>query len=112
MKVTQEFAAHNLGGIIKAARMEKKLTREQLAERVDIGPRHLMGIENKNKTPGFDLLFHIIRELEIPAEKIFYPEIGVKSSDKERLVRMIYRCGDRDIRAVTALVETFLDEQG
>ncbi len=108
MKVTHEFAAHSLGNVIKSARLERGLTREQLAEMVDTGPRHLMGIENKSKTPSFNLLFKIMRELRIPGDKIFFPEMDVRHSDAEHLVRMIYRCEVKVIRAVTALVESFL----
>jgi transcriptional regulator with XRE-family HTH domain len=111
MKVTNEFAVHKLGGAIKAARIGKKLTRDQLAEKVDTGSRHLMGVENKNKTPGFDLLFRLIRVLEIPAEKIFYPETDIEHSEAEQLVRMIYRCDNKEIRAITALVESLLSEK-
>ncbi|MDR1704901.1 MAG: helix-turn-helix domain-containing protein [Clostridiales bacterium] len=111
MKVTNEFAVHGLGGLIKAARLDKKLTREELSERVDTGSRHLMGIENKNKTPSFDLLFRLIRALELPADRLFYPEMDMDSSEAEQLVHMIYRCDGREIRAIMALVESLLNEK-
>jgi len=37
------------GSILKAARKAKGLTREQLAEIINITPRYLMSIENENK---------------------------------------------------------------
>ena len=36
----------SLGEILKAARKSNNLTREQLAERINISPRYLMSIEN------------------------------------------------------------------
>jgi len=109
MKVIKQFEVHNLGSVLKATRLDKKLTREQLSEKVGIGYRHLMGIENKNKTPGFNVLFRLIRELGIPADMIFYPERDADNSEKEQLVRIIQLCGDKEIRAVRALVDALLD---
>ena len=112
MNVTKEFASHELGSVIKAARLDKHFTREQLADKLDIGYRHLMGIENRHKTPGFDLLFRLVRELEIPGDKIFYPEMGGDPSEAEPLVRTIYRCGSKEINAVKALLDVLLKEKG
>ena len=42
----------SLGEILKAARKNNNLTREQLAERINISPRYLMFIENENKKPA------------------------------------------------------------
>lgn len=111
MKVVKEFEVHELGGILKAARLGKNLTREKLAEKVGTGYRHLMGIENKHKTPSFNLLFRLIRELGIPADTFFYPERGADNSEKEQLVRTIQLCGDKEIRIVSALLNELLDEK-
>ena len=51
-----------LNGILKAARKTKGLTREQLAEVINITPRYLMSIENENKKPSYSVLFRLIRE--------------------------------------------------
>jgi transcriptional regulator with XRE-family HTH domain len=50
------------------------MTQLQLSERLKITPRYLKAIENSGKKPSFDLLVRIIRELDIPAESVFYPE--------------------------------------
>ena len=65
-----------LGGVMKTARLEKHLTQKQLAERLSISSHYLMSIENKKQMPSSALLFQIIRELNISADTIFYPEQG------------------------------------
>ena len=60
-----------LGHVIRSARLEKHLTQKQLAKRLSITPHYLMSIENKKQIPSCDLLFRIIRELEISADTIF-----------------------------------------
>ena len=100
---------HNLGGVIKTARLNKSLTQEQLSEKVGIGRRYLMAIENENRKPRFDVLSRLIRELGIPADEIFYPEREASDSEREQLVRMLYLCGSKEIRAVTALLDVLLN---
>lgn len=56
-----------LGDILKTARKNNNFSREQLAEKLRITPRYLMSIENENKKPSYDVLFHLIRELGISA---------------------------------------------
>lgn len=47
----------SLGEILKAARKSNNLTREQLAERINISPRYLMSIENENKSQAIVFFF-------------------------------------------------------
>lgn len=63
-----------LGCIIKAARESAGITIEALANKVDITERYLYRIENEGKKPSFDVLHKLVRELNISADLIFYPE--------------------------------------
>ncbi len=102
---------HNLGSIIKAARLKKELTRDQLSEKIGIGYRHLMGIENENKFPSFDVLSRLIRELSISADTIFYPEKNISNGEKEKLSRMLSLCNEQEIRAVMAMLDILLENR-
>jgi transcriptional regulator with XRE-family HTH domain len=64
----------SLGSVIKSARHAKQLTQCRLAEQLGITPRYLKAIENSGRKPSYDLLSRIIRELDIPADTVFYPE--------------------------------------
>lgn len=103
-----DMLLHNFGNIIKTARQEKELTRDQLSEKVGIGYRHLMGIENENKFPSFAVLFHLIRELGISADTIFYPEKTVNDSEKDKLSRMLLLCTEQEIQAFMAMLDILL----
>jgi transcriptional regulator with XRE-family HTH domain len=100
-----------LGSVLKAARKTKGLTREQLAEILNITPRYLMSIENENKKPSYDVLFRIIRELSIPADTIFYPENQLDNTKVEQLIRLIYLCDDRELAIATAITKALLDNR-
>lgn len=102
---------NNLGAIIKSARVGKGLTQEKLAEKVDIGIRHMMSIENEGKTPSFKVLYSLIRELHIPADSIFYPERVSNNPQIDELVYMLNDCDERSLKIITATVRTALDTQ-
>lgn len=100
-----EYRRDQLGHIIKTARIEKHMTQKQLASALGITARHLMAIENANKRPSYDLLFRIIRLLEISADMIFYPgcEYGHSTMGKVRL--LLNRFDEKEVNAmITALL--------
>jgi transcriptional regulator with XRE-family HTH domain len=100
---------HNrLGTLIKTARTNKGLTQEQLAEKIGIGARHLMGIENEGKSPSFEVLYSLIRELNISADSIFYPESDACDTKLAYLTRLLMHREEQEIDAVTALAEVLL----
>ena len=97
-----------LGSVIKSARMDKHLTQKQVAKRLSITPHYLMSIENKQQIPSGDLLFRIIRELEIPADTIFYPEHEHDSAVIKKLQILLRKCDEQDINAIIATLQSLL----
>lgn len=100
-----------LGSVLKAARIDKGLTREQLAEIISITPRYLMSIENENKKPSYDVLFRLVRELGISADTIFYPENQLSNTKVEQLTRLLYLCDDRELKIATATIQALIDNK-
>ena len=98
-----------LGGVVKAARLDKQLTQKELAGRLSISPHYLMSIENKKKMPGRDLLFLLIRELDIPVYAIFYPEHGRECELLDRLRTLINRLQEHDIEHIIAIMQVLLE---
>jgi len=102
---------NNLGAIVKAARLNKGLTQEVLAEKVGVGLRHIMGIENEGNLPSYEVLYALIRVLHIPADLIFYPEKQSKDPQIEDIVRMLYNCDERALSVIRATVQASIDSQ-
>lgn len=46
-----------LGDTIRQARMDNKMTQEQLAEAINISPTHMKHIESEHRKPSVDVLF-------------------------------------------------------
>ena len=100
-----------LGSVLKTARIEKGLTREQLSEIINITPRYLMSIENENKKPSYDVLFRLVRQLGISADTIFYPENQHVNTKVEQIVRLLHLCDDRDLNIVSATIKALLENK-
>ena len=98
-----------LGHIIKAAREHAGITIEALAEKANITERYLYRIENEGKKPSFDVLHKLVRELNISADSIFYPEKPSKDSEVENLLRMLSACDERSLEIVKATAKALID---
>lgn len=100
-----------LGGVIKSARIQKQLTRKQLAEKLHVSPRHLTAIENEHQQPSYDLLFMLIRELQIPSDLIFYPECQKNFSEWDHLQHLLKQCDSKDLHIVMSTVQSLLENK-
>lgn len=104
-----------LGKIIKNARLRKGISQEHLAEMLNCSPRHIMGIENENKKPGYWRLYNLIRVLNISADTIFYPEQNETSLRENtaisELINMLYMCDEKTIKAITAAVREVINSK-
>lgn len=97
-----------LGKVIRRAREEKNLSQAALAEKVGIGKHTVMNIENYRGNPKLEVIFRLIRELEIPADLVFFPEDSQDSEEKQKLIRAIQNCSEEEIGAATAVLHTLL----
>ena len=61
-----------LGANIKQYRKKQRLSQEQLAEKLDITPKHLSTIETGATFVSAELLEKFIRELRVSASTLFY----------------------------------------
>lgn len=100
-----------LGKVIKAARKKANITVEALAEKVGSTERYIYRIENEGKKPSYEILFSLIRELDISPDLIFYPEKPTKDSEIEDLVRLLYNCDERSMEIIKATAKAALGSQ-
>lgn len=57
-----------LSVVIKTAREKADITIEALAEKADITERYLYRIENEGKKPSYEVLYKLIRTLNISSD--------------------------------------------
>lgn len=99
---------NNLGVMVKAARLDRGWTQAQLAEKAGVTDRHIMGIENEGYTPSFELFEFFIREFNLSADSVFYPETHGDTQLKY-LCRLLGKCSERDIKVLTATAQSMLE---
>ena len=56
-------APRDFGRTLKDIRTKRGYTREQLAERVGISTRYLSAIENEQREPSYNVLYHLFHSL-------------------------------------------------
>jgi transcriptional regulator with XRE-family HTH domain len=102
---------NELGVAIKTARLEKDMTRNELAVKLSITPRHLAAIENERKKPSFDLLFQLIHELHITADRLFYPETEYDHWELEEIVLSLCHGDDKRINTILLALHSLVVEK-
>lgn len=98
-----------LGAAIKNARLEKKLTQEQLAEMAGITPVHLKQLESGRRKPSVDVLYTLSRTLNISVDSIFFPERSDGRDLQGKIERSLNNCTLHELnviyKTISALTE-------
>ena len=74
-KVKYDFKA--FGQAIKAARKSKGISRNQLADTLNIAPRYIASIENSGQHPSLQILYEIVTLLDVSA--VSYTHLEIRS---------------------------------
>ena len=92
-----------LGNTIRQARIDNKLTQEQLAELVQITPTHLKHIESEHRKPSIEVLFALAETLHFSLDALFITD-GSKEHRrrKNELQLLINTCSDNELDVLIA----------
>ena len=74
------------GQAIKSARMERKESRKDVCDAMNISPRYLANIENKGQQPSLQIFYEIVTRYDISVYQYFFPD---KSADKSTMRRQL-----------------------
>lgn len=96
---------HQLGYKLKAAREERRLTQERLAEIVGISPGYLSEIENKKTIPSFMILCSLCRTLNLSLDDIIY---HTDSDSARNISRLISQCNEKQLYVIQSMIEAML----
>lgn len=99
-----------IGRRIKAARENKRLTQEQLAELVDLSPMHVSVIERGVKLPKLETLINIANVLDVSADVLLQDVVNNQTklcaSEASELIKQLPR---DDQRRVLAALRSFVE---
>ena len=99
-----------IGKRIKAAREQRKLTQEQLAESVELSPMHVSVIERGVKLPKLETLINIANVLDVSADFLLQDVVSnqtkLYASEASDLITQLPR---EDQRRVLAALWSFVE---
>lgn len=97
-----------LGDTVKQARKRLQLTQNEVADTIGVDSRTILNIENYKGNPKMEVLYPLIRALNIDAREIFSPESLEESPSIHQLKLIIDSCTEQEalllIPIVSALV--------
>lgn len=89
----QEYS-RSLGNTVKRARGKLGLTQNEVAAAADVDVRTVLNIENYKGNPKMEVLYPLVRALQIDAREIFNPEISRESPALCQLRLLIEDCSE------------------
>ena len=96
---------NQIGRRIKAARMEKKLTQEKLAEIINISTNYISEIESKGKIPSSSILISICRFLNVSIDDIIF---DTDSDSIRKITRQLSQCTVKQLELINSIVESII----
>lgn len=100
--------ARPLGDTIKKARTEQGFTQVNVAERAAIDSRTIINIENYNGNPKMEVLYPLVRALQVDPWDIFYPELKQQNASLRRLQILLKECSEEEIEALLPICTSVL----
>ena len=91
------------GQAIKAARKAKGISRNQLADKMNIAPRYIASIENSGQHPSLQIFYELVTRYNISVDQFFFPNRDAeKSTQRRQLDTLLDSISDKGLRIVTA----------
>lgn len=88
---------------LKEARINARLTQEQMAEKIGVAKSTLSGYENGNREPSVAVIAKVMETLQVDANYLYQDEMGnLTYSEMTHMEK--YRCLDRHGRELVQLV--------
>lgn len=98
------------GQAIKEARKAKGISRNQLADKLNIAPRYIASIENSGQHPSLQILYELVTLLDVSVDQFFFPEREQeKSTHRRQLDALLDEMSDTAIRIMTATAKEIVE---
>ena len=83
-----------LGDALKRARGESGYTQREVADKIGKDVRTVLNIENYKGNPKMEVLYPLIRALNIDAREVFYPELQRETPALRQLRLLVEECSE------------------
>lgn len=94
------------GADIKEARKSKRLTRKDLAEKVNVDTRYLANIENEGTIPSLPVIIRLVKICGLPMERYFNPAVMRQESKlRERVGQKLRLCPEQYLPIIEGAID-------
>ena len=101
-----------LGNTIRQARLNCKMTQEELAEAVQITPTHLKHIESEHRKPSVEVLFSLASILHFSIDALLLPDINRTRTQKtHEILSLISSCTVSEMDVLLAALHELAHQQ-
>ena len=97
-----------LGDTVKHARTQRGLTKKQLADKISVDERTITSIETYKSNTTMEILYPLLRTLNIDPREIFNPEMGKESPAHYQLRTLVDKCSEEEAATILSVCETVL----
>ena len=99
-----------LGARLKAARKERDLTQERLAELSGRSARHIAKIEKGEVNPSFEALSTLVKALGVSFDSIFDPASEQVEAEIQEIAGLYRACPEQGQRLILAAIRAMAKE--
>lgn len=100
-----------LGNAIRNARIENKLSQEELAEIVGITPTHLKHIESEHRKPSIEVLFRLAKTLHFSLDNILFDSRDLRREKIREIENLLTLCSEKELQITQNLIHSLLENR-
>ena len=94
------------GQAVKEERLRRNLTRNTVAEMVNIAPRYLMAIENDGQHPSLQVFYNLASMFNISVDNFFFESSDDETAKKQKAVMLqLQGLTDAELEIVSGTIE-------
>lgn len=97
-----------LGDAVKRARGASGLTQREVADKINKDVRTVLNIENYKGNPKLEVLYPLVRALNIDPREVFYPNMQQESPTLRRLRLLVDDCSEEEASALIPVLQSVL----
>ena len=97
-----------IGARIREARLKKKLTQEQLAEKADIGFYYIGEIERGVKLPSLSVFIQIVEALGVSADSLLKDELTASPEFNNEITAQLEKLNPKQRAGAVAILDAYI----
>ena len=97
-----------LGDAVKRARGASGLTQREVADKMNKDVRTVLNIENYKGNPKLEVLYPLVRALNIDPREVFYPNMQQESPAIRHLRLLVDDCSEEEATVLIPVLQSVL----